>query len=159
MFVFITLIVTIAICNIVHLMGLATAGWFVGSLPESITLFYGPRLKQFTMDDVVFNIGSIPLGGSVKFKNDFQSLHYAKSIFVASFGCFVLIVISVLFFGMSEGIHLFTSGFKQLISGASSPRLQGSKYWISLFTFVENNSFTSCLALVAAKMNFPGSGL
>lgn len=139
------------ICVVVHVMSMAAAAWLVGAPIISIGLFFGPHIKRIKLGDAVLNIHAIPLGGYVKFSKDFQEGHPLNQILIAISGCIALLVLASVVFGVSEAFHKFVSGFTQIISGALSPRSEGSQFLIALYEFAKNNPFTLCLGLFASK--------
>lgn len=144
------IIVSIIICIVVHIFSMAAAGSLAGIEIEKISLFFGPRLKQIIIGNTIFELNLIPFGGYVKF-HEFEKAHPIKQIFIAISGCIVLVIMAVLAFGFSEGIHKFIMGFSQIISGALSPRIIGSQLLLALYEFVKANSFAVVLGLVASK--------
>jgi len=153
MVVILTLLVAIPIAVVVHVIAMAIAGWLVGAPLERIQLFFGPLIKRIELGDTALEIHAIPSGGSVKFSDDFhQTVHPIKRIFIASFGCFALLILAMIIFGASEGFDKFVRGFSQIIYGAISPRSYGSYLLLSFYEFVRANGFLACLALVASKM-------
>ncbi|PYS87767.1 MAG: hypothetical protein DMF64_22315 [Acidobacteria bacterium] len=152
MTVFILLLAALPICVTVHVIAMAAAGWLVGAPLEEINLFFGPRIKKVRLGNAYLDLHALPLGGHVKFSDDFQAVHPIKRIFIASFGCFALLVLAMLVLGTSDGLHKFFTGFYQIIGGALAPRSRGSKLLLAFYEFVKANGFVACVGLVASKM-------
>lgn len=145
------LIIIIALIAIIHTLAMAGAGWFVGVKVKKIDIFFGPRIKSFTLGEMELNINTIPTGGSVNFA-EFKETHPIKQIFIASSGALALVIVAMMVFGTSEGFQKFLNGFSQVFWGTLSPRSQGSQYLISLYEYMKINSFPLCAGLIASKV-------
>lgn len=152
MTILLILIIAISLATIIHTIGIAAAGWLVGAPLEEINIFFGPRIKKINLGNAILDIRAIPLGGNVKFSDEFQNFHPIKRIFIACCGSLALVIVAMIAFGVSEGFQKFTNGFYQVLSGAFAPRTQGSQYLLSLYEFVRANSFWASLGLIASKM-------
>lgn len=146
------LIIIIALTSIIYTLAMAGAGWFVGVNARKIDIFFGPKIKSFTMGEMELNINTIPTGGSVNFGSEFKETHPIKQIFIACSGSMALVIVTMMVFGTSEGLQKFLNGFSQVFWGTVSPRSQGSQYLILLYEYMKINSFVLCTGLIASKI-------
>jgi membrane-associated protease RseP (regulator of RpoE activity) len=152
MTILLSLLAAAVVSVVVHLMSMAAAGRLSGASVERIGLFIGPRVWQVEVREVVFELRLIPLGGYVKFGDDFQKLHPVKRIFTALCGCLALILLAAVVFGAPEALQKVVRGFSQIISGALSPRAVGAALLYALYEFVRDNPLAASVGLVASKM-------
>lgn len=146
------LLASIVISIVVHVLGMAAAGWLIGAEIETISLFYSPRILRSKFGSTEFTVGLIPFGGFVKFNDNFQKVHPLKRMFVASSGCVLLLIVASVALGFSGAFHKFLSGFAQVLFVVLSPRSYGSQLLSSGYDFLKISPFLACLGLVASKM-------
>src|ERR1700694_2954185 len=95
------LCVAILICTIVHIASMAAAGWLINAPIERVSLFFGPLIRSVNIGKIPFDLRAFPVGGFVKFTDDFQKVHPLKRAFVPLGACLTLLLVSVAILGIS----------------------------------------------------------
>jgi hypothetical protein len=133
-------------------LGMAGGALLVGAPLTEINCFFGPTLKQVKLGKVTLTIRSLPIGGYIKFSDEFNNLHPAKRMFVACSCSLSLLVLATLVFGISSGFSLFVKGFVEIMYGALSFPYQGPNYLFKLIAFIKTNSYWAIMGLIASKL-------
>ncbi len=135
----------------IHLLTMAVVGSVLGAKIIDYGITVGPTLFQFKIGRINVKFNAIPLGGYVKFTDDFENLSVWKQIVSALSGCCVLFLIACLSLGVDDGLGKFGRGFSQILSGAVFPFSAGKDLVSALTDFGRHNSFAACLGLFAGK--------
>ena len=136
----------------IHVLTMAVVGTVLGAKITDYGFAFGPVLFQFKIGDINFKFNAIPLGGYVKFTDDFERLAVWKQIVTALSGCIVLLSTACLMLGITDGLGKFGRGFGQILWGAVLPLSVGKDLVSALADFGRHCSFTACLGLLAAKL-------
>jgi membrane-associated protease RseP (regulator of RpoE activity) len=135
-----------------HVLIMALVGTALGAKIIDYGFSFGPTLFQFKMGQINFKINAIPLGGYVKFTDDFESLASWKQIVTALSGCLALVLVAILLLGFDDGFGKFGRGFSQILWGAFSPLSAGKGLVSALADFGRHQSFAACVGLFASKL-------
>jgi membrane-associated protease RseP (regulator of RpoE activity) len=136
----------------VHVLTMAIIGSILGAKIEDFGISFGPTLFQFKVGAVNLKFNAIPLGGYVKFTDDFERLAVWKRITTALSGCLMLVFIALGLLGFERGLGHFVGGFGQVLWGALMPLSVGKSLVAALADFANHNSFTAYLGLFASKL-------
>ena len=136
----------------IHVLTMAMIGSILGAKIEDFGISFGPTLFQFKVGSVNLKFNAIPLGGYVKFSDDFERLAWWKRIVTALSGCLMLVLISFALLGFDLGFRHFINGFGQILWGALMPFSAGKSLVAALVDFAHHNSFTAYLGLFASKL-------
>jgi membrane-associated protease RseP (regulator of RpoE activity) len=146
------LCVAILICTIVHIASMAAAGWLVNASIGRVSLFFGPLIHSINIGNISFDLRAFPVGGFVKFTDDFQKIHPLRRAFVPLCACLALLIVSVAILGVSGGVVRFGRGFYQVFTGALFPRAVGAKLLVNIFQATAERTFITTIGVVAGKM-------
>jgi hypothetical protein len=149
--ILLTVVASYILYTPVHLAGLAIANWLVGGIIEEITLFAGPNVKRFKLNNIVVNLNLLPLGGFVKFSEHISTLHPLKRIVGNCGGIVALLIFANCFLGTSIAYQKFSISFSQLFWGTLAPSSTGAALVNNAYEFLSSHSFIACLGWTASK--------
>lgn len=151
MFVISSIILGLLVCVAIHTASMAIVGRLVGAKIEVVSLFIGPRIWGVRLGSTDFRLSALPLGGYVKFADDFEQQHPLARIAVAASGNVTLLLTAFVTLGVNVGWAEFTHGFEQFLSGAWAPRTRGVQLLHGFAHRVNTQSWPPTLGLCAAK--------
>ncbi|MCP4643652.1 MAG: hypothetical protein GY851_24605 [bacterium] len=145
-------VLAISVNVVVHTLSMAAAARLAGQPVEKIGIFTGPRIRRINVGNVVLDVNSIPITGSVRFGGDLQTIHPLKLALISFGGNLTLFILAAVALGPSEALHKFLMGFPQIVSGAIAPHSSGTSLLVALQEFASANPFAAVLGLAASKM-------
>ena len=150
--------------QLAHLAGFVVAGMLAKARVESIHLFFGKKLASFTIGEVTFTIGSIPVGGSVVFEGmnseatedneltGYNKLPLSWRLTIIASGPLAVFLLASLCIGSAEAAHSLLIGFGQVVQGALSPLSQGQVLLSKAETLLSTQGAITLLGVLSAKM-------
>lgn len=148
------------VCTLVHLASIAVSARLAGVSIRTFSLGFGPRLLELGR----FRLGAILTGGYVRFLDSreeeasprqihaaFDSKSTPVQLFVMLSGCMVLAGASIGIEGR-PALQALADAPLQLLAGAISPLDAAQDLLHRISAYSQSTSFTSLLAMVAAKM-------
>jgi predicted membrane protein len=139
------------IVNQLYSLSLLITGTIMGGKPHVYGVFFGPKLFQFKIGQVLVRVHAFPFDSYVKFGNEFKILSlWWQTLINASGFCF-LVLLAVLIFGIDEGIWKIIRGFSQFISVIFSPFSYGIVIFSSLADYAGKEPFIASIGLLASK--------
>lgn len=148
------------VCTFVHLAAIAASARLTGVSIRTFSLGFGPRLLELGR----FRLGAIPTGGFVRFLDSregevspgqihaaFDSKSTTIQLFILISGCVVLAGASIGIEGR-PALQALADAPLQFLAGAISPLDAAQDLLRSMSAYSRSASFTSLLAMVAAKM-------
>jgi membrane-associated protease RseP (regulator of RpoE activity) len=163
-----------AICVAVHISTMAVVGWRLGATVKEVSLFFSPVVIRFRYRGVNYQLGILPLGGSVRFKDDqdkpkgseellfaadmevpgLSDLHPLKRAAIPAAGCAALIVLGALCLGPWASVRSLGRGFLQLMPAApwTPAWVPGGRALANRFvSLFRGGPFRVALGVLAAK--------
>ena len=125
------------------------SGRMLGARIEEVSFFFG-RIFSFRAANIRFTVGFLPIGGSVKFGDEFQGFHPLRKIAIACCGLLSYALIALVGLGLDGALHHIAVGYGQLLGGVLSPLRFGAKL-VAALASVFQNDYSSGLGLLAAK--------
>lgn len=151
LFALLSLIGLSTIATLVHLLGHMITGRLFGLKIERFSLFFFPVFK-FQTPLFPVEIGLLPMGGSVKFSDDYEKLALPLKWLVILSGPLFTIISALLVLPFDKAFPAFISGFGQSIYGAISPIAYGAPLLQTFFIEDLATSVFAAYGILALKM-------
>jgi membrane-associated protease RseP (regulator of RpoE activity) len=151
LFALLSLLGLYTIATLIHLLGHMITGRLSGLKIERFNLFWISVFK-FQTPFFPVEIGILPLGGSVKFSDDLETLALPLKWLVIISGPLLAILSALLVLPFDRAFPAFISGFGQSIYGAISPVAYGAPLLQTFFTEDLATSVFAAYGILALKL-------